>query len=170
VETNVTWQTPWQSGGAAGAEDVVSDVSSSVFIADLGAYSFPSTSNLVADVQAWVSDPGTNFGWTLRSAVEGSQYSARLFASRESTGPPRPRLTITFVPPPQITNLQAANGVFQFLFAAESNRAYTVEHRAALDSGSWLLLTNFPASSTTLTQSVTDALDTTNRFYRVRSP
>lgn len=49
------WATP---GG-----DFVPAASSTVAAGAQGTYTFPSTAALVADVQAWVDTPATNFGW-----------------------------------------------------------------------------------------------------------
>jgi spore coat protein A len=51
---------------------------------------------LVDDVQRWLTDPTTNFGWIVLSPDGGT---ARRFASREAPGSARPRLTVTFTPP-----------------------------------------------------------------------
>ena len=88
-ESEVTWNSrlagvPWQSPGADGGADAAANESSTVEILDVGTYTFPSSSALVADVQAWVNDPSRNFGWMLQSQDEGTPKTARLFGSRES--------------------------------------------------------------------------------------
>src|SRR5204862_27855 len=58
-----------------------------------------STPELVADVQAWVNDAGTNFGWLVQGDEAGIQ-TARRFDSRETTTPgAAPVLTVTYAPP-----------------------------------------------------------------------
>ena len=58
-----------------------------------------SSAQMVADVQAWLDDPSTNFGWMVRGA-EGLA-STRRFDSRENpTAAFRPRLTVRFQPAP----------------------------------------------------------------------
>jgi hypothetical protein len=52
-----------------------------------------SGSGLLADVQSWVSNPATNFGWIIRGNETDSGSAAR-FNSRENTVDP-PRLTLT---------------------------------------------------------------------------
>jgi hypothetical protein len=52
---------------------------------------------MVTDVQSWVDNPGTNFGWLLKGA-ESTSCSARIFNSSESSASKRPKLTITFTP------------------------------------------------------------------------
>lgn len=55
---------------------------------------------LATDVQAWVDDPATNFGWLLKADDESVAPSAKRFVSRESAFPgDRPALMIDFDPP-----------------------------------------------------------------------
>ena len=72
--------------------------------------------------------------------------------------------------PPTISQTALAGDQIQFSFNAESNRTYNVDYRTALDSGSWTLLTNFPASSTDTNWILTDPIAGDSRFYRVRTP
>ena len=61
-----------------------------------------SGSGLVADVQAWVSNPASNFGWVIRGN-EITAGSAQRFNSRENSSNP-PQLTVTYqVPTPTPT-------------------------------------------------------------------
>ena len=54
---------------------------------------------MVADVQAWVNNPSTNFGWLLQG--DETQTSSKFFASRESANLAlRPLLTITYTAAP----------------------------------------------------------------------
>jgi hypothetical protein len=55
---------------------------------------------LVADVQAWVNDPNSNFGWFIIGG-ENRDQSARRFASKDDqqAGHLPPRLTITYTIP-----------------------------------------------------------------------
>lgn len=61
-----------------------------------GAYTFGSSSQMVADVQGWLDDPSSNFGWAMvmPSPPVGS---AKRFNSRENTSTQsRPKLTVTY--------------------------------------------------------------------------
>ena len=49
----------------------------------LGSYTWGSTAEMVADVQAWVDDPATNFGWIV-IGDESTTGTARRFDSREA--------------------------------------------------------------------------------------
>lgn len=76
-------------------------------IAGNGAYTWSSAS-MAADVQAWLNDGTTNFGWMLRGVEEGLGTAHR-FASRESTvAADRPLLTIEYIPTPGAAGLIAA--------------------------------------------------------------
>jgi hypothetical protein len=66
----------------------------------LTAYTWGTTPGLVADVQAWVDNPGLNFGWIL-VGDESRHTTTRRFASREvATTSQRPRLVIDYTPVP----------------------------------------------------------------------
>ncbi len=95
---DVTWihrefsGTLWTTTGASFA----SSASATLQVANEGGYSYSSTPELVADVQGWLDDPSSNFGWSLviDSPPSGS---AKRFNSREnSTASSRPKLTITY--------------------------------------------------------------------------
>ncbi|MEM1180826.1 MAG: DNRLRE domain-containing protein [Acidobacteriota bacterium] len=87
----------WTSAGG----DVVDDPSSEVLVGDdIGDYTFPSTPTLVADVQGWVDDPSSNFGWQVRGFESFLLRSAKRFDSREHPDPNRrPRLRVVFQTP-----------------------------------------------------------------------
>ncbi len=87
---NATWANP---GG-----DFEAMVSASMSIGENGPHTFASTAALVADVQAWLDHPASNFGWLVRGR-EGVARTSKRFDSR--TGPNPPRLTVTFTAPPQ---------------------------------------------------------------------
>ncbi|MBL8746907.1 MAG: hypothetical protein JNK58_11190, partial [Phycisphaerae bacterium] len=52
------------------------------------------------EVQSWVVDPGSNFGWLILGN-ESAPSTAKRFDSRENDDPAfRPVLTVTFIPAP----------------------------------------------------------------------
>ena len=60
---------------------------------------FASTAQIVADVQDWLDNPATNFGWIL-VGNEADPTTARRFESREAASiGTRPRLVVSFEPP-----------------------------------------------------------------------
>ncbi len=107
---DVTWLTrtfattpaqPWITPGG----DFVPTISSSqvvggvVFPVLSVPYAFVGT-QLAVDVQNWVNQPSTNYGWIILGSVGASGQSvAKAFASREHLVPSeRPSLTVTFTP------------------------------------------------------------------------
>ena len=81
------------------------------------------TAGLVADVQAWLNNPATNFGWSIVNANETSAATMKAFYSRQATlsnggiaGSPAidpawlPRLTVTYVPEPATAALLLIGG------------------------------------------------------------
>jgi hypothetical protein len=82
----------WTSAGG----DFSATVSASRSVGGNGSYTWGSTAQMVADVQSWLNNPATNYGWILKGP-EGVR-SAKRFASRENTNAAsRPALVIEFV-------------------------------------------------------------------------
>lgn len=74
-------------------------VSSSVSVSNTGPYTWPSTAQMVADVQGWLNAPATNFGWILLGD-ETAAGTAKGFSTHEAaTTADRPLLTVTYTPP-----------------------------------------------------------------------
>jgi len=74
----IFWTTP---GG-----DFSATVSASQSVGALGVYTW-SSSQMIADVQSWLDNPTTNFGWLVRGDEPGSA-TAKRFDTRESATPP----------------------------------------------------------------------------------
>ncbi|PYI82883.1 MAG: hypothetical protein DME26_16255, partial [Verrucomicrobia bacterium] len=165
--TTNTWTIP---GGAA-TNDYVPEISAETIVYGLGdsPYRFFSTPRLVADLQAWMDDPATNFGWMLICRSEEVNFTARRFASREDAGR-EPYLEIEYVPP-KIDLPAIANGQFKFSFAVQSNQTYAVEFRPSLSPlNNWSALTNFAAQPASTNLVVSDPITDGQRFYRLRLP
>lgn len=85
------WQTP---GG-----DFRAEPSATALVTGEGFFTWGTDPQLVADVQGWVDEPETNFGWIL-IGDEVTRASAKRFSSREDPTPAyRPQLTVNFTPP-----------------------------------------------------------------------
>ena len=85
-----TWDVP---GG-----DFSDDASASASVGDEGDYTWTSE-QLTADVQMWLGEPSTNFGWVL-VGTEDSRKTAKRFDSKDNdTEANRPTLTVTFAEP-----------------------------------------------------------------------
>lgn len=164
-----SWSVP---GGAVGS-DFATATSATQPLAGTS-LAFASEPGVVADVQAWLSDPAQNHGWVLLSQAETTPLTARRFGSRETAGS-EPTLVIEYsVPsaptPPQLVGPQKVGDQLQLQFAAEPGPSYTVEFTTALPSANWEILTNFAAAGVAHTNTMLDALTEPQRFYRVRSP
>jgi hypothetical protein len=87
-----TWNTP---GGDFDAGEV-----STLPIANIGSYTWPSTPSFVALAQSWLDTPAQNFG-VLLLADESIIPGAKRFASRENTTvSQRPTLIVQYIPAP----------------------------------------------------------------------
>ena len=88
----------WSTAGG----DFSSAASAATTVGGTGQYSW-SSAGMVADVQAWLDNPATNFGWIVMGN-EGTAETAKRFDSKENTTVAnRPSLTITYTPPTTAT-------------------------------------------------------------------
>lgn len=79
------WTTP--GGNFSGT------TSASQTVGDAGDFIWGSTSQMVSDVQGWLNNPSSNFGW-LVLGVELAPHTAKRFDSKEGSSPPR--LTVVY--------------------------------------------------------------------------
>jgi hypothetical protein len=94
---DATWLHAFHPGDAwAGAGgDFAPIASSTILVGEVGSWKWQGTP-LVADVQAWIDVPSSNFGWLLRGD-EAADRSVRRFTSREAAAADlRPSLTLHF--------------------------------------------------------------------------
>ena len=88
----------WSTQGG----DFSATVSASQSVGAIGQYTW-SSAQMVADVQGWLNNPATNFGW-LMLGDESVFLTAKRFDTRESASPPV--LAITYIggtPTPTVT-------------------------------------------------------------------
>ena len=85
---NSFWATP---GG-----DFVATASARTVVDDEDLYTWRSA-QMVMDVQAWLDQPDTNFGWLLQGG-EGSTQTAKRFDTKEAPVANRPVLRVEFTP------------------------------------------------------------------------
>lgn len=162
--------TAWVAAGG----DFSPAASATQVIGLAGNYTF-SGAGLAAIVQAWLDQPGTNFGWLLLSQDENTLGTIRRFTSRGDLLAP-PVLAITYstsTPPPEPPNLFDVNLVgdhLRFSFNGEAGRSYTVFFRDSWNSGNWDVLTNIPALSGNATLHITNPISGDARFFRARTP
>ena len=157
--------TPWASPGG----DFQSTASASQLVASNAVYTFNSTAGLVSDVQGWVNDPASNFGWLLRSESETSPTTIRRFGARTDVVN-SPALIVSYFMPPRIQDALAAGGRFQFQFQAVAGRSNVVERRAGLNAELWQTITNIPPPAMDTNVLIADLAGSSNAFYRVRLP
>ena len=102
------WQTP---GG-----DYEAGASASTTVGAVGSYSW-SSAGMSADVQAWLDNPATNFGWLLRGDESAPRTAKRFDSRQHATAANRPTLTIAFDPavtnhPPVVRMATAASRIY----------------------------------------------------------
>jgi plastocyanin len=86
------WETP---GG-----DFSATVSASIPVARMiGNYTWGSTSEMVTDVQAWLDDPSSNFGWLLKGNEADFQTAKRFDSKERRSEANRPALIIAWEAP-----------------------------------------------------------------------
>lgn len=163
----------WTSPGGEAAADFVAQESSSIAVAGIGAYTFDSTPEIVADVQAWVSDPAANSGWILISQSEEVSQTARRFGSREDAAN-APVLVVDYsastpAEPPRMSGMILTESQVTFQFTAEAQRSYTVESSPSLSPPDWQVLSNYPAPPADTNLQMSDPITAGQRFYRVRA-
>ena len=86
------------SDWAAAGGDFMTVSSASITVDDVGFYTWGSTADMVIDVQGWLDDPASNFGWVL-VGNEAAPATAKRFDTRENPDATvRPVLTVEYTP------------------------------------------------------------------------
>lgn len=98
----------WTNAGG----DFAATASATTNVAGLGVYHW-SSAGLAADLQQWLDNPATNFGWLL-TGDEATQKSVKQFDSRQnSNSSTEPMLDIDYTaPPPDLTIAKTHSGNF----------------------------------------------------------
>jgi len=108
--------------------DYVAFASASAVVAGPGLYEWSSQGSLVSDVQGFLDNPQSNFGWLLLGNELEASTSKR-FATREATDALlRPALTVEYTPVPQPS--AAALMLFSIVFVIRRRRTSCCWHRA----------------------------------------
>ncbi|HEX5471125.1 MAG TPA: DNRLRE domain-containing protein [Lacipirellulaceae bacterium] len=113
---------PWSSPGGTGDFDPVASATAFVGGPVDTQFTWTSTTALIDDVQSWLDDSATNFGWVLVNANESTNQSVKAFYSREATqdssGVPnsldpswRPSLAVTYETPTSPTGDYNGDGI-----------------------------------------------------------
>jgi hypothetical protein len=164
---DTTWGT---AGGLAGTDFVA--VASATAAPASSSLTFSSAA-LTADVQLFVSNTATNFGWLFKPSVEGSG-GARRIATREDTLN-APKLLVnytvsTFAVQPSIFGEALVDNAIRFSFNAQSNLTYAVESGDTPGTTNWTVLNSIPAQLTNTVIDVTNTISSPQRYFRVRTP
>lgn len=141
---NTKKSTPWTNAGG----DFAAVPSATARVADVGGYRWGSTPAMVADVEAWIASPETDFGWLLEG--DESTVSAKRFDTREhSIAANRPRLRVyhdggatpTSIPPVKDNTLvesaasNLSNGKGEHMFAGRTAESSHSRRRAVFAFG-----------------------------------
>ncbi|MGZ4987875.1 MAG: DNRLRE domain-containing protein [Limisphaerales bacterium] len=157
---------PWTAPGGKPDADYLSGSTAEKFISDTTSYDFR-FGTLAQDVQFWLDNPQSNFGWMLMARDETQISTARRFGSREDPDN-TPTLDITFIPATHIDAPTISSNQITFNFVAFAQQNYAVEYCDALATN-WTVLTNIPAQLAQTNIIVSDSLTATQRFYRINA-
>ena len=138
-----------------------------------GSYTFPSTPELIENVQKWLASPDTNSGWILLSDSETTKGTARRIASREHPDSP-PQLEIDYhpsqaAPPLSLTMKGITSGTeARMIIKGKKSTQYLVE--SSEDLIEWVERAEVQMSndSETVEYLDPDISSTHHRFYRSR--
>lgn len=94
---DATWTQRFSSGEAWQAQggDFEATVSATVTVGGGGTYTWTSA-EMIADVQSWLDDPDTSFGWLIRGNESATQTAKRFDSKDNGTLANRPVLEITY--------------------------------------------------------------------------
>ena len=95
--------------------------SASATVGGIGDYTWRSNAQMVADVQAWLDDPSTNFGWLLKGNEDMQPTAKRFDSPQNGTAGNRPELLVEYSTEP------SPPAVFQFSFCHLQRRR--TQHR-----------------------------------------
>ena len=84
--------TMWENPGG----DFASIASADLGVGGVGNYTWTSTADMIGDVQGWLDDPSTNFGWILIGNESGGATAKRFDSREHQSVANRPVLTIVF--------------------------------------------------------------------------
>ena len=167
----------WSAPGAAAPADYVAVPSFTLPLRGLGQYTLslgPET-GMVSDIQSWLANPASNYGWIVLSDQEATPQTSKRLASREDAEG-SPTLLITFskpVPPvlPRFKSIlpeNAGSGV-NLLIQAPAGATYELQYVDRLPASAWAVLTNFTAKLVDVEFTMTDTPSPlSSRFYRLR--
>lgn len=95
----------WASAGG----DFLSTTSAITSVGNTAVYTW-SSSQMVADVQFWLDNPSSNFGWLVRGNEAVKQTATRFGSRNHTDANKRPKLTVAYDPPAAVGSCCFANG------------------------------------------------------------
>jgi len=99
---------PWAAPGGLQGVDYSAQISSTAYVYGIGdPVQFETTPEMIADLQFWLDNPASNFGWMMRAEDERVRKNARSYASHESAFGPMLVIEFTPVPEPSMLALLA---------------------------------------------------------------
>jgi hypothetical protein len=172
VAPSTTWTSP---GGQAGTDYIATPSTTAPIDVPPATNNFRSAT-MVADLQLWLSNPGTNFGWIVIAVGEQAGSGKQLGSREDIINSPVLEVQFTVPPPPVETptntlfDVARAGSSLRFSFNVESNQTYAIESRNSLTTGSWNELTNIPALPTNATLHFTNLIAPGEGYFRARRP
>ena len=150
---------------AAAGTDILVGARAEVAVGNAGSYRIESTALLVADVQAWLDMPESNYGWAVLGKNESAAQTARTFASRENAAQ-APALEIEFTTETaglRVSSLSVAGGQAALNWTG-GRPPFQVFTRPDIGSGAWS-----PVGSPVAGNSVTVPAGSSQAFFAVTS-
>jgi hypothetical protein len=178
IVASCTWNTydgvdSWTGGFDGGAQDLAISESTAVVDKTFGYKSW----NVTQMIQQWVNGPSTNFGLMLNADSTAASNSNRYFNSTEHSSPDqRPKLTITYIPPPAdttapvISNIQASSITdTTAVITWTTDELSDSEVQYGATAGSYPLSRNSTNLVTSHSVTLTGLNDDTTYYFRVGS-
>jgi len=177
--SRLTGVADWDEPGGKNGTDYVSNATATVGLFDesTGPYFMNSGafSNLTSDVQKWVDNPGTNFGWMLKARNEAPSWTAKRLIAREYFPGLNiyPYLLVDFIRAPQFDRVELNGSLLRLFFKGEANRNYKLQYREAIETGPWTEVTNVtvlptpPFPDDMIPVELNDTVATNRSFYRL---
>ena len=109
----------------------------------------------------------TSLSLTNVRASQAGKYSVIVTNSSGSVTSAFATLTVTNPLPTALSTPTNSGGVFRFTFIPTMGLTNSVQTNSGLTGGVWAVRTNVPPPATAAPVTVTDALGSSNRFYRV---
>jgi hypothetical protein len=169
--------TLWSAGGGQAGTDFIATPSATAVLSGAGSAGTFTSEQMAEDLQNWLNQPETNFGWFLIALNEPPSTGKRIGSRENSNANARPLLTVEYTltdpdppAPPLIFDTALAVDQIRFSFEAQANNSYAVEFRDSLTLGDWNVLTNIPASQATTTLHITNSIASPQRYFRLRTP